>query len=75
MNDSELARQTTAGNAWWREPSGWALKDQDLKALRGFSLSYDPKPLGDIAPPNLYVLRGPRRVGKSVELKRTTSGM
>ena len=70
MNDAELARQLTAGNAWWRTPQGWELDDPDLKTLRGSRLSYTPNPLADIAAPGLYVLRGPRRVGKSVELKR-----
>ncbi len=36
-------------------------------------LDYDPDPLAGIAAPNLYVLRGPRRVGKSVQLKRTVA--
>jgi predicted AAA+ superfamily ATPase len=39
--------------------------------LRESPLRYDPDPLGDLTPPGLFVLRGPRRVGKSVELKRT----
>jgi len=72
MNEPELARQLTAANAWWRKPSGWERDDRDLKALPG-SLSYDPNPLAEISAPNLYVLRGPRRVGKSVELKRAVS--
>ncbi len=33
-------------------------------------LVYEPEPLADIHAPGLYVLRGPRRVGKSLELKR-----
>lgn len=32
-----------------------------------------PAVLDDIAPPNLYTLRGPRRVGKSTVLKQTVS--
>ena len=31
-------------------------------------LDYESEPLADIRPPGLYVLRGPRRVGKSLEL-------
>jgi predicted AAA+ superfamily ATPase len=73
MNDAEIARQLTAGNAWWRNPGGWEVDDRDLKATRESPLRYEPGPLGDIAPPGLYVLRGPRRVGKSVELKRAVS--
>lgn len=73
MNESELARQLTSGNAWWREPGGWQRDDRDLIALRRSPLDYDPEPLAGIAPPNLYVLRGPRRVGKSVQLKRVVA--
>lgn len=73
MSDAEIARQLTAGNAWWRESGDWERNDRDLKALRGSSLSYEPSVLCDISPPGLHVLRGPRRVGKSVELKRAVS--
>lgn len=70
MNEPELARQLTAANPWWRKPHEWERDDRDLRAVPG-SLTYDPDPLVGISPPNLYVLRGPRRVGKSVELKRS----
>jgi uncharacterized protein len=48
----------------------WELDDPDLRAAKRLPLDYDPKPLADIRAPGLYVLRGPRRVGKSLELKR-----
>jgi uncharacterized protein len=70
VNDAEIARQLTAGNPWWREPTGWELDDPDLQALRESALSYEPQPLADIVPDGLYMLRGPRRVGKSLEVKR-----
>jgi predicted AAA+ superfamily ATPase len=70
MNDGEIARQLTAGNAWWRRPTGWEADDPDLQSLRRSTLSYEPDPLVGVAPDGLYMLRGPRRVGKSVELKR-----
>lgn len=73
MNESELARQLTSGNVWWRQPEQWQRDDRDLAALVGIPLDYDPDPLAGIAPPNLYVLRGPRRVGKSVQLKRVVA--
>lgn len=60
----------TAGNRWWRTPQGWELDDPDLRRLRDAPLQYEPDPLHDIVPDGLYVLRGPRRVGKSVEIKR-----
>jgi len=73
MNESELGRQLTSGNVWWREPGEWQRDDRDLAALDGSPLDYDPDPLAGVAPPNLYVLRGPRRVGKSVQLKRVVA--
>jgi predicted AAA+ superfamily ATPase len=72
MNEGQLARALTAGNAWWRN-SDWERDDRDLRALAASSLDYDPSPLADVVPDGLYVLRGPRRVGKSLEAKRAIS--
>ena len=52
---------------------GWEAEDPDLRAARRLPLHYEPEPLADIHPPGLYVLRGPRRVGKSLELKRAVA--
>lgn len=71
MNEGELVRALSAGNAWWRDPA-WEREDRDLRAAAS-ALRYEPMPLADIVPDGLYVLRGPRRVGKSLELKRTVS--
>jgi len=71
MNDAEIARLLTAGNRWWRDPQGWTDGDPDLRRLRDTPLAYAPAPLASIAPDGLYILRGPRRIGKSVEVKRT----
>lgn len=71
MNEAEISRLLTAGNRWWREPQGWTDQDPDLRRLRVAPLDYMPDPLDGIRPDGLYVLRGPRRVGKSVEIKRT----
>jgi predicted AAA+ superfamily ATPase len=72
MNENQLTRALAAGNAWWRDP-GWERKDRDLRALAVAGLDYDPAPLSGVVPGGLYVLRGPRRVGKSVEVKRAIS--
>jgi uncharacterized protein len=72
MNEARLTRALTSGNAWWRDPR-WERDDRDLRALGATDLDYEPEPLADIAPDGLYVLRGPRRVGKSLELKRAIS--
>jgi len=73
MNDAEIRRQMTRGCAWWRTPVGWELDDPDLKKVSQSPLRYEPEALADISPGGLYVLRGPRRVGKSVEVKRAIS--
>jgi uncharacterized protein len=72
MNEGQLSRVLTAGNAWWRERE-WERDDRDLRAASLSGLDYEPTPLADIVPDGLYMLRGPRRVGKSLELKRTIS--
>lgn len=70
MNDAEFQRQLASNCSWWRTPYGWELDDPDLRSIRDSRLNYKPTVLEDIAPDGLYVLRGPRRVGKSVEVKR-----
>lgn len=72
MKAGELARSLTTANPWWRG-EGWEPADADLRAAARRTLDYEPDPLVDIAPGNLYILRGPRRVGKSLELKRVVS--
>lgn len=41
-----------------------------LRTAMGSPLDYDPQPLHDLTPGGLYILRGPRRVGKSTALKK-----
>ncbi|MGH2903945.1 MAG: ATP-binding protein [Solirubrobacteraceae bacterium] len=69
MNDSQLRRLLTERSPW-RARAGWEADDPDLRAAGRLPLEYEPEPLADIQAPGLYVLRGPRRVGKSLELKR-----
>lgn len=69
MNDSQLRRLLTERSPW-RARAGWETDDPDLRAAGRLPLDYEPAPLVDIHAPGLYVLRGPRRVGKSLELKR-----
>lgn len=64
--DTELVE----ANPWWREPRGWEGRDVQLRAVRRSALSYEPRPLDHLSPGGLYILRGPRRVGKSTALKR-----
>jgi uncharacterized protein len=72
MNEAQLTCALASGNAWWRSPQ-WERDDRDLRALAATDLDYEPEPLIDVSPDGLYVLRGPRRVGKSLELKRAIS--
>ena len=69
MNDGQLRRLLTDRSTWWRDP-GWEREDPDLREAAESPFLYVPNPLSDLRPDGLYVLRGPRRVGKSVEVKR-----
>ncbi|MCL4467176.1 MAG: ATP-binding protein [Chloroflexi bacterium] len=69
-NRGSLLQELTRINHWWTD-SDWARTDPQLLAARRAPYDYRPTVLADIAPPNLYSLRGPRRVGKSTVLKQT----
>jgi uncharacterized protein len=70
MNANEVDRELTAANPWWRDPEGWEDQDVQLRTARRSALHYDPRPLEGLTPGGLYILRGPRRVGKSTALKK-----
>lgn len=67
-----LVQELTRANPWWRDPR-WETTDQHLLAAARAPYERQPAVLDDIAPPNLYTLRGPRRAGKSTLLKQTIS--
>ena len=71
MKQGEIQQMLAATNRWWRDPAGWTREDPDLREASAAPFAYSAGVLEDLAPGGLYVLRGPRRVGKSVELKRT----
>ena len=75
MNDGQLNRRLIERNPWGREPERWELDDQDLRSLRGAPFEYQPVPLSGVQADGLYLLLGPRRVGKSVEIKRTIASL
>ncbi len=54
---------------WWRDDR-WQGDDADLREAGEAPFSYAPRPLAGLRPGALYTLRGPRRIGKSVEVKR-----
>lgn len=70
MNDPALRRMLAEQSPWRTKPTGWEQDDADMRATLRLPLDYQPEPLADIRAPGLYMLRGPRRVGKSLELKR-----
>lgn len=70
---AEILRQT---NSWWRKPQeGWTREDPDLRTAAEARFFYEPRPLDGLIAGGLYILRGPRRVGKSVELKRSIANL
>lgn len=65
-----LVQELTRTNPWWSNPR-WEMSDPHLHAAARAPFERRPGILDDIAPPNLYTLRGPRRAGKSTLLKQT----
>jgi hypothetical protein len=65
-----LVQALTRANPWWRTQN-WQAADPQLTAAARAPFERAPRILADITPPNLYTLRGPRRVGKSTVLKQT----
>ncbi|WP_420635322.1 AAA family ATPase [Candidatus Palauibacter sp.] len=60
-----------ARTGWWSHPRSWVLADRDLRRAARAPFDYSANVLDDLRPGGLYLLRGPRRVGKSVEVKKT----
>lgn len=79
MRDDEIQSRLREVNPWWRatgsglSPDAWAADDRVLRDRNRYDLGYRADVLHDVAsaPPDdrLVILRGPRRVGKSVALK------
>lgn len=70
MRMSEVDAELIDANPWWRDRTHWEAGDVQLRAARKSPLTYAPRPLQDLSPGGLYILRGPRRVGKSTALKQ-----
>ena len=75
MKQGEIQQSLTATNRWWRNPRIWTRQDPDLSEANGAPFRYVSGVLNDLEQRGLYVLRGPRRVGKSVEIKRTIEAL
>ncbi len=63
------AEELSATNSWWRDRS-WKGYDLDLRAAREHGLDYRSGVLDGLESGSLYLLRGPRRVGKTVAVKQ-----
>lgn len=59
-------------NRWWRN-GDWEGGDPDLAEVAEAPFAYEPSPLAGVRPDGVYFMRGPRRVGKTVEVKRLIS--
>jgi len=70
VKPGEIHNDLTATNRWWINPEGWAEADPDLRNASKAPFNYTAGALSELTPGGLYLLRGPRRVGKSVEVKR-----
>jgi uncharacterized protein len=85
MRDDLIRARLVESNPWWQaaasgvEPQAWADADPVLRARRPFDLGYRSAILADVAhgpvDDKLVIVRGPRRVGKSVLLKDTIAAL
>ncbi len=85
MRDDQIRARLAATNPWWSavatgaSPTAWMATDVSLRGRSRFDLGYRAAVLADVATEplddRLIVLRGPRRVGKSVVLKDTIAAL
>lgn len=75
MKPGEIHRSLATTNRWWSHPAEWTGDDPDLRNADRAPFHYRAGVLSGLTPGGLYVLRGPRRVGKSVEVKRAIVGL
>lgn len=71
----DKGREVVRTNPWWRQSPGWEAADLDLRQAASSHLDYRPGVLDDLQPGALYILRGPRRVGKTVSTKQAVSDL
>ena len=64
-------RLIVAQNPWWTDPGGWEARDGHLRALALQPVQLPTQVVAGIAvdEAGTHVIRGPRQVGKSTELK------
>ena len=66
----QRAQEMSRLNPWWRG-GDWTASDPDLADARNSGLAYRSGVLARLEAGGLYVLRGPRRVGKTVAVKQS----
>ena len=71
----EIQHRLASTNRWWADRAGWVAGDSDLLEAARAPFSYTTSVLDNLTPGGLYVVRGPRRVGKSVAMKRAVQGL
>jgi uncharacterized protein len=70
MQLSEIDADLIGSNPWWPDPHGWETGDVQLRAAARSPFRYESRPLHGYSAGGLYILRGPRRVGKSTAMKQ-----
>lgn len=81
MRDDEIQARSREVNPWWRgtDPCQWINQDRVLRDRKRYDLGYRSDVLDDVAngpvDDKLVVLRGPRRVGKSVAIKDAAAAL
>lgn len=76
MRDDEIRQYLRERNPWWlahatgADVTAWVKWDPTLQQADETEVGYDPGLVQDVTAPMLVVVRGPRRVGKSVMVKR-----
>lgn len=68
----QFAQDLARTNTWWR-PGKWEERDPDLTPVLERGLGYASTALDKLVPGNLYIVRGPRRAGKTVLVKQRIS--
>ena len=71
MKRGEVQQLLVATNRWWRDAVDWPSLDPDLREAAEAPYDYRASVLEDLAPGGLYLLRGPRRAGKTVAVKHS----
>jgi uncharacterized protein len=69
-----IAQELSRTNTWWKNTAWWK-HDPDLLDAERLDLTYQSDCLRGLEPGGLYILRGPRRVGKTVAIKQTIQAL